>query len=96
MGYFLNDFTAAIIGLFVAYTTFEVVNRFHPLSATRGAPIVLDSNSSTTSNPLLIAQFVGAYPEISLLCLLLPFAVWYSYQFFLNVGPKGTSKAIKI
>lgn len=97
MGYFLNDFTATVIGLFVAYTTFEVVNRYAPISTTRGAPLTILHNATSAASPqLLLSQVAGSYPEISLLCVLLPFAVWYTYQLFLNCGPKGTSKALKI
>lgn len=35
-------------------------------------------------------------PELSLLYVLTPFAVWFVYQGFLIIGPKGSPKALKI
>lgn len=34
--------------------------------------------------------------EIAVLYVLVPFCVWYVYQALLWLGPKGSSKAIKI
>lgn len=83
MTYLINDFTGLIIGLFVVYVTVVFANRW---------------TQSPHNEDVILGDFVGfpLHYGFSAAFVVVPVLVWYVYQFFLNLGPKGTSKAIKI
>eukprot|EP00331_Platyophrya_macrostoma_P010404 CAMPEP_0176414628 /NCGR_PEP_ID=MMETSP0127-20121128/5362_1 /TAXON_ID=938130 /ORGANISM="Platyophrya macrostoma, Strain WH" /LENGTH=82 /DNA_ID=CAMNT_0017794545 /DNA_START=39 /DNA_END=287 /DNA_ORIENTATION=- len=82
MVYYINDFTGAMIGLLVVYVTAVFTHRW----------------TTHHDEDAVLGAFVG-FPfhyGYSAVFVIVPVLVWFFYQLLLILGPKGTSKAIKV